>query len=64
MNPPDYEFLRKILKDSSGLDLSADKQYLIDSRLLPLARKAGLPGIGELVQTHERRLRRHDSSGR
>ena len=50
MNPPDYEFLRKILKDSSGLDLSADKQYLIDSRLLPLARKAGLPGIGELVQ--------------
>ena len=50
MNLPDYEFLRKILKDSSGLDLSADKQYLIESRLLPLARKAGLPGIGELVQ--------------
>ncbi|MGL1311126.1 hypothetical protein ACSTKO_24085, partial [Vibrio parahaemolyticus] len=30
--------------------LSADKQYLIESRLLPLARKAGLPGIPELVQ--------------
>jgi chemotaxis protein methyltransferase CheR len=50
VNPPDYEFLRKCLKDSSGLDLSTDKQYLIDSRLLPLARKAGLPGIAELVQ--------------
>jgi chemotaxis protein methyltransferase CheR len=50
VNLPDYEFLRKCLKDSSGLDLSADKQYLIESRLLPLARKAGLPGIGELVQ--------------
>ena len=50
MNPPDYEYLRKILKDQSGLDLSADKQYLIESRLLPLARKAGLPGISELVQ--------------
>jgi chemotaxis protein methyltransferase CheR len=50
VNLPDYEYLRKILKDSSGLDLSADKQYLIESRLLPLARKAGLPGIGELVQ--------------
>jgi chemotaxis protein methyltransferase CheR len=38
------------LKDHSGLDLSADKQYLIESRLLPLSRKSGLPGISELVQ--------------
>ncbi len=50
MTPPDYEYLRKLLKDQSGLDLSADKQYLIESRLLPLSRKAGLPGISELVQ--------------
>ena len=50
MNSPDYEYLRKLLKERSGLDLSADKQYLIESRLLPLARKAGLPGIPELVQ--------------
>ena len=50
MNPPDYEYLRKLLKDHSGLDLSADKQYLIESRLLPLSRKSGLPGISELVQ--------------
>ncbi len=50
MTPPDYEYLRKFLKDYSGLDLSADKQYLIESRLLPLARKCGLSGIGELVQ--------------
>ncbi len=32
--------LRKLLKERSGLDLSADKQYLVESRLLPLARKA------------------------
>jgi chemotaxis protein methyltransferase CheR len=50
VTPPDYEYLRKLLKDHSGLDLSADKQYLIESRLLPLCRKAGLPGIDELVQ--------------
>ena len=50
MTPPDYEYLRKVLKDLSGLDLSADKQYLIESRLLPLARKAGMSDIGELVQ--------------
>ncbi|WP_213290138.1 protein-glutamate O-methyltransferase CheR [Bradyrhizobium sp. sGM-13] len=50
MTPPDYEYLRKLLKDHSGLDLSADKQYLIQSRLLPLSRKCGVSGIGELVQ--------------
>ena len=50
MTPTEYEYLRKFLKDNSGLDLSADKQYLIESRLLPLARKAGLSGIPELVQ--------------
>jgi chemotaxis protein methyltransferase CheR len=50
VTPLDYEYLRKILKDHSGLDLSADKQYLIESRLIPLARKCGLAGIGDLVQ--------------
>jgi len=50
VTPPDYEYLRKFLKEQSGLDLSADKQYLIESRLLPLARKSGLSGISELVQ--------------
>src|SRR5262249_14738046 len=50
VTPLDYEFVRKLLKERSGLDLSADKQYLVESRLMPLARRAGLPGIGELVQ--------------
>lgn len=50
MTPLDYEYLQKLLKDRSGLLLSADKQYLIESRLLPLARKSGLSGISELVQ--------------
>jgi len=50
VTPQDYEFLRKLLKERSGLDLSPDKQYLVESRLVPLARKAGLAGISELVQ--------------
>jgi chemotaxis protein methyltransferase CheR len=49
VTPSDYEFLRRLLKERSGLDLSADKQYLVESRLIPLARRAGLPGIAELV---------------
>jgi len=50
VTPSDYEYLRRLLKERSGLDLSADKQYLVESRLMPLARKEGLPGIAELVQ--------------
>jgi hypothetical protein len=31
VTPLDYEYLRKLLKDRSGLLLSSDKQYLIES---------------------------------
>jgi len=50
VTPLDYEYLRKALKDRSGLDLSLDKQYLVESRLLPLARRLGLTNISDLVQ--------------
>ncbi|MBC7585927.1 protein-glutamate O-methyltransferase CheR [Tardiphaga sp. vice352] len=50
MTPADYDYLRKFLKERSGLDLSVDKQYLVESRLMPLARKAGLTTLDELVQ--------------
>jgi len=46
----EYDYLRKLLKERSGLVLSSDKQYLVESRLLPIARKSGLTGLGELVQ--------------
>lgn len=49
MTPLDYDFLRQCLKARSGLVLSADKQYLVESRLLPVARKAGLANLAELV---------------
>jgi chemotaxis protein methyltransferase CheR len=49
VTPLDYDFLRTSLKARSGLVLSADKQYLVESRLLPVARKAGLANLGELV---------------
>jgi chemotaxis protein methyltransferase CheR len=51
VTPQDYDYLRKRLKERSGLVLSADKQYLVESRLLPVARKAGLSSLGDLVRT-------------
>jgi chemotaxis protein methyltransferase CheR len=50
MSPVDYDFLRKYLKERSGLVLSADKQYLVESRLLPVARSGGFANLGDLVR--------------
>jgi chemotaxis protein methyltransferase CheR len=50
VTPLDYDYLRKLLKERSGLDLTAEKQYLVESRLLPIARRLALDGIGDLVQ--------------
>jgi len=50
VTPFENEFLRKLLKERSGLVLAADKQYLIESRLMPVARRAGYSSISELVQ--------------
>jgi chemotaxis protein methyltransferase CheR len=49
VTPHDYEFLRKLLKQRSGLTLSAEKHYLVESRLLPVARRAGASTLVELV---------------
>ena len=49
MTPQEYAFLQGFLKEKSGLVLSNDKQYLIESRLMPIARKAGLQSISELI---------------
>jgi chemotaxis protein methyltransferase CheR len=49
MTRDDFDYLRAFLKQRSGLVLSAEKQYLAESRLLPLVRKQGLSGLDELI---------------
>jgi chemotaxis protein methyltransferase CheR len=49
VTPSDYDYIRKLLKLRSGLVLSAEKHYLVESRLLPLARKEGLDNLSGLV---------------
>ena len=49
MRPDDFEFLSKLVKDRSGLVLTQDKAYLLESRLMPVARKHGMKGVDELV---------------
>jgi len=49
MTPEDFSYLRKLLKERSGLMLAAEKQYLAESRLLPLARKNSMTSLAELI---------------
>jgi chemotaxis protein methyltransferase CheR len=49
VTPAEYDYLRAFLKSRSGLVLNNEKQYLIESRLVPVAKKAGLASISALV---------------
>lgn len=49
MTPTDFEFLSQMLKRRSGLQLTSDKMYLLESRLGPLARKSSLKDLDALV---------------
>jgi len=49
MNTADFEFLAAILKQRSGLVLAPEKAYLLESRLMPVARKFGFTGLPDLI---------------
>ena len=49
MTDADFEFLRGFLKARSGLSLSAEKRYLVDSRLSPVCRRFKLASLSDLV---------------
>jgi chemotaxis protein methyltransferase CheR len=46
---PSFEYVRQLVHDSSAIALEPNKGYLVESRLLPLARQKGLPSVRELV---------------
>ncbi len=49
MRPDDFELFQTLLKQRSGLVLSLDKAYLLESRLMPVARKWHLKGLDDLA---------------
>jgi chemotaxis protein methyltransferase CheR len=49
VQPDDFEFLARLLKERSGLVLTKDKGYLVENRLLPLVRKRRLRNIVDMV---------------
>jgi len=49
MKPEDFDFFATTLKQRSGLVLSRDKAYLLESRLMPVARKWNMKGLDDLA---------------
>lgn len=49
MKPQDFEFIRDLLYKRSGLALTEDKVYLLESRLMPLAKPKGMLTLDDLV---------------
>ncbi len=54
MTPGEFEFLKTFLKTKSGLVLSNEKQYLVESRLLPVARSTKLDTLSAVIQQLQR----------
>ena len=47
----DFNYLSSLIKNNSGIVLEKDKQYLIESRLYPVAKKHNFNNIAELVMS-------------
>ncbi len=49
MNDFDYKFFEDLLKRESGLIITPEKVYLLESRLMPVASKFGLAGLAAIA---------------
>ncbi len=49
MTPGDFDYVRRLLYDRAAIVLEPGKEYLAESRLLPVARAAGFSSLRELV---------------
>jgi chemotaxis protein methyltransferase CheR len=45
----DFDYIRSLVEDHSAISLDSSKEYLVESRLYPLARQEGLASLGDLV---------------
>ena len=49
MNGGDFDHFRQLVRARSGLVLSPEKGYLVQSRLSPIAQSDGFAGVAELL---------------
>lgn len=49
LDPSTFEYVRRLVLECSAIALEPTKEYLVESRLTPLARQKGLASLGDLV---------------
>ncbi|MBT6095301.1 MAG: protein-glutamate O-methyltransferase CheR [Rhodospirillaceae bacterium] len=54
MKPENFQYMATLAKERSGLVLKEDKVYLLDSRLMPLARRKNIETLDEFVEAIRR----------
>lgn len=59
LNSADFEHIAKLVRDRSAIVLETGKEYLVESRLLPVARSEGCASLQELIM----RLRSPSANG-
>lgn len=50
VSPEDFRFVCAFMRDAAAIVLDAGKEYLVETRLGPVASRAGLSGIAELIR--------------
>ncbi len=63
LNPADFAYLANYVKSSTAIILTPDKDYLVESRLAPVARRVGVNGIAELVGALRKNSSPHSEIG-
>ncbi|MDA8208409.1 MAG: protein-glutamate O-methyltransferase CheR [Actinomycetota bacterium] len=59
LSPADFGFLREYLYQNSAMLLQENKEYLVVSRLVPVAEEFGLESLGQLIAELRRGARSH-----
>ncbi|WP_425618925.1 protein-glutamate O-methyltransferase CheR [Anatilimnocola sp. NA78] len=59
LTPANYEFVARLLREQCGLILESGKEYLVKSRLWPLAQRHDIAGVDQLIE----RLRSSGANG-
>ncbi|MGH9447614.1 MAG: CheR family methyltransferase [Terriglobia bacterium] len=49
LSAAEFEYVRTLLREHSALSMDEDKQYLVESRLEPLAQEEGFPSLQSLI---------------
>ncbi|HVQ95329.1 MAG TPA: CheR family methyltransferase [Mycobacteriales bacterium] len=55
LNAQEFSWVCDLVRRESAIVLGPGKEYLVESRLLPLARKAGMSSVTEYISTAQRR---------